>query len=283
MSRLVRVRSPQSPQSIVSGPSAEPLRNWRTKGFSEENIRSASPASTIRPCHSTRDVLADLPRRGDVVRDDDVGAAVDARASPGSVRTAAPCARGPGPSRARRRSRRRAPSRARARSPARLRIPPESCEGASSIASARPTSVRRSVTHLGDLRLADRSVCWRSGKATLSNTDIEPNSAPSWNSTPILRRSASSLGIVSFGTDFAVHDDVAGVGEHQPDQVLDQHALAGARRAEHDGDRVVGDRDVEPVEHRHAAEALVHVDAADRPVARRPGRRSRSRSLEWYW
>ena len=39
-------------QSIVSGPSADPLRNWRTNGLSEENIRSASPASTIRPRHS---------------------------------------------------------------------------------------------------------------------------------------------------------------------------------------------------------------------------------------
>ncbi len=44
------------------------------------------------------------------------------------------------------------------------------------------------------------SVCWRSGNATLSNTDIEPNRAPSWNSTPIRWRSASSLGIVSCGT-----------------------------------------------------------------------------------
>ena len=38
-------------QSIVSGPSAAPARNWRTKAFSEVNIRSASPASTIRPRH----------------------------------------------------------------------------------------------------------------------------------------------------------------------------------------------------------------------------------------
>ena len=49
---------------------------------------------------------------------------------------------------------------------------------------------------------SEKSVCWRSGKATLSNTDIDPNSAPSWNSTPILRRSASRSGIVSLGTDW---------------------------------------------------------------------------------
>ena len=46
-------RRRERPQSIVSGPSAEPLRNWRTNGFSEENILSASPASTIRPRHSS--------------------------------------------------------------------------------------------------------------------------------------------------------------------------------------------------------------------------------------
>lgn len=40
-------------QSIVNGPSADPLRNCRTKAFSEENMRSASPASTIRPFHRT--------------------------------------------------------------------------------------------------------------------------------------------------------------------------------------------------------------------------------------
>ncbi len=40
-------------QSMPSGPLADPLRNWRTNGFSEENIRSASPASTIRPRHSS--------------------------------------------------------------------------------------------------------------------------------------------------------------------------------------------------------------------------------------
>src|SRR2546422_2665484 len=40
-------------QSIVSGPSADPLRNWATNALSEENIRSASPASTIRPLHKS--------------------------------------------------------------------------------------------------------------------------------------------------------------------------------------------------------------------------------------
>ena len=63
-----------------------------------------------------------------------------------------------------------------------------------------------------------------------------------------------------------MHDDVAGVREHEADHVLDQHALASARGTQHDRDLVVGDRDVEPVQHGHAAEALVDVQAADRPV-----------------
>ena len=54
---------------MVSGPSADPLRNWCTNGFSEENIFAASPTSTIRPRHSTAmyspicraDAMKDLP------------------------------------------------------------------------------------------------------------------------------------------------------------------------------------------------------------------------------
>ena len=41
---------------------------------------------------------------------------------------------------------------------------------------------------------SDFLVCSRSGNATLSNRSIDPNSAPSWNSTPnSLRISYSSL------------------------------------------------------------------------------------------
>src|SRR6185312_434415 len=66
----------------------------------------------------------------------------------------------------------------------------------------------------------------------------------------------------------AFDDQFPGVGEHQADDVLDQHALARPRRAEHDGDRVVGEGHVQPVEDRHAAESLHHVFGDDRPVAR---------------
>ncbi len=45
------------------------------------------------------------------------------------------------------------------------------------------------------------SVCWRSGNATLSNTFIEPNSAPSWNSRPNFLRISNSSSSGMFGTD----------------------------------------------------------------------------------
>ena len=45
------------------------------------------------------------------------------------------------------------------------------------------------------------SVCWRSGKAVLSNTFIEPNSAPSWNSTPNFLRISNSWSSAISGTD----------------------------------------------------------------------------------
>ena len=73
------------------------------------------------------------------------------------------------------------------------------------------------------------------------------------------------LGRPQLGDRAAMHDDVALVGEQQADQVLDEHALARARRAEHDADHALRDTDVEAVENTGLAEALVHVDALDRP------------------
>ena len=45
------------------------------------------------------------------------------------------------------------------------------------------------------------SVCWRSGKATLSSRFIEPNSAPSWNRTPNFLRISNRSSSCMFGTD----------------------------------------------------------------------------------
>ena len=66
---------------------------------------------------------------------------------------------------------------------------------------------------------------------------------------------------------FAVHEDVARVGVEQPDDVLDQHALAGPRRAEHHRDLVLGEAEVEAVEDAGAAELFDQVDDLDRVLA----------------
>ena len=84
--------------------------------------------------------------------------------------------------------------------PARLRIPPESSLGIFSRASLSPTSVRRRMT-MSSISSSLFSVCWRSGKATLSNRFIEPNSAPSWNSRPNFLRISNSSSSGMLGTD----------------------------------------------------------------------------------
>lgn len=71
---------------------------------------------------------------------------------------------------------------ARAR-PARLRIPPEISPGSFSSEPIRPTMSIFSST-IRRIWLSDLRVCSRSGKAMLSYRLIDPNSAPSWNSTP---------------------------------------------------------------------------------------------------
>src|SRR5215210_2675141 len=90
-------------------------------------------------------------------------------------------------------------TRARAK-PARFRIPPESSLGILSIAPASPTSLRRRSTS-SLISSSPLSVCWRSGKAVLSNTFIEPNSAPSWNSTLNFLRISNRSSSFMFGTD----------------------------------------------------------------------------------
>src|SRR4051795_8776412 len=90
-------------------------------------------------------------------------------------------------------------TRARAK-PARLRMPPESSLGILSTAPARPTSRRRRFT-ISPISSSLLSVCWRSGKAVLSNTFIEPNRAPSWNSTPNFLRISNRSSSAMLGTD----------------------------------------------------------------------------------
>ena len=109
-------------------------------------------------------------------------------------------------------------------------------------------------------------MCWRSGKATLSIHRHRPEQGAVLEQHADLAPQGQQLGQRLARDRLAFDDDVARVREHQADDVLDQHALAGARGAEHDRDRLVRDADVQPVQHRHSAQALVHVQAADRPA-----------------
>src|SRR4051812_14506249 len=69
----------------------------------------------------------------------------------------------------------------------------------------------------------------------------------------------------------AMDQDVARVGIEQPDHVLDADRLAGAGRPEDHRDPVVGDRQVQAAQDLVAPERLVHVDELDRmALAGRP-------------
>ena len=60
--------------------------------------------------------------------------------------------------------------------------------------------MRRRLT-MSPISSSPLSVCWRSGKATLSSRFIEPKSAPSWNRTPNFLRISKSSSSCMFGTD----------------------------------------------------------------------------------
>lgn len=64
-----------------------------------------------------------------------------------------------------------------------LRMPPEISPGSLRSAPARPVSSGFSCT-IRRISVSDLRVCSRGGNAMLSNKVMEPNSAPSWNSTP---------------------------------------------------------------------------------------------------
>ena len=66
-------------------------------------------------------------------------------------------------------------------------MPPEISFGFRSAALRRPTAFRRISTR-SRISSSGSAVCSRSGKATFSNTVRSVNSAPNWNSMPILRR-----------------------------------------------------------------------------------------------
>ena len=67
-------------------------------------------------------------------------------------------------------------------------MPPESSAGISCGRAAQAHRLRASSCTRSWIRSSGSAVCSRSGKATFSYTDMSVNSAPNWNSMPILRR-----------------------------------------------------------------------------------------------
>ena len=66
----------------------------------------------------------------------------------------------------------------------------------------------------------------------------------------------------------AVHDDGAAVRPDEADDVLEQHALAGARWAQQRHRLALAHLEVDPVQHHLLAEALVDVDELDHWLSR---------------
>ena len=193
-------RMPKRCYSMPSGPWASPgeeLPHELVRRV-EELRRGARLDDPALP--EDRDVVGHAARAHDVVRDDDVGAAVllvdlldELAQERGADRVEARVrlveeddlrARAP----ARGRSRRACACRPRARSASCRRRP-----------RGRPRGGGAST--ISWISSSPLSVCWRSGNATLSNRFIEPNSAPSWNRTPNFLRISNSSSSCMFGTD----------------------------------------------------------------------------------
>src|SRR4051812_16323851 len=181
------------------GPRASPDRNCRTNWLSELNSSSAGPDSTILPFQ--RIAMYSATRRADMM-----SCVMTTYAPPFSswiswisshrsaVRT------GSRPESGSSKSTIRGSSTSARAKPARLRMPPDSSLGILSPAPPSPTSLRRRFT-MSAISSSPLSVCWRSGNATLSQRFIEPNRAPSWNSTPNFLRISNSSSSAMSGTD----------------------------------------------------------------------------------
>ncbi len=150
--------------------------------------------------------------------------------------------------------------------PARLRIPPESSFGIFSSASARPDLAQAAVDDLADLVLALVGVLAQREGDVVEDVHRAEQGAVLEQQAELLAH-LEQLVVGHVRDRLAVDEHVARVRVEQPDDVLDQHRLAGSRRAEHHRDLVVGQAEVEAVEDPRAAELLDHVDDLDRVLA----------------
>jgi hypothetical protein len=102
---------------------------------------------------------------------------------------------------------------------------------------------------LGDLLLALVGVlAQREGDVVVHAHRPEQGSVLEQDPEPFAH--LQQLGHAHLGHRFPMDLDVAGVREHQADQVLDQYALARPGRAQHDGDHALWNGQIEPAEDR---------------------------------
>src|SRR3954453_18423086 len=205
---------------MPSGPREAPERNWRTNMLSELNSSSAGPDSTMRPFHSTAMYsatrLADMMSWGIPRWAPPFSSWISLISSHSSaVRT------GSRPESGSSKSTMSGSSTSARAKPARLRMPPESSLGILSAEPSRPTSRRRRLT-MSPISSSPLSVCWRSGNATLSHRFMEPNSAPSWKSTPNSLRISNSSSSAMPGTDSPCTSTSPASGYSRPTMCLMQ-------------------------------------------------------------
>ena len=138
--------------------------------------------------------------------------------------------------------------------------------GILSVASAEADLVQPHVHGLADLVLAlVRVLAQREGGVVEDVHRAEQRAV--LEQQPELLAHLEELVVGHVGDGFAVNEHVSGIGIQQPDDVLDQDALARARRPEDHRDLIVGEAEIESVEDSRAPELLDHVDDLDRILA----------------
>ena len=140
-------------------------------------------------------------------------------------------------------------------------MPPETCEMRSGAAPRRPTALSF-ISTMSRIMLSGRSLCSRSGKATLSNTLRSVNSAPNWNSMPSRRRSRYSWARSAAFTRLAVEDHLPLRRRIDAGNQAQQRGLAAARAAEDGRDLAAREAQRHVVQDR-AGRVIAEADAVD--------------------
>ena len=109
----------------------------------------------------------------------------------------------------------------------------------------------------------DRPLCLRRGRATFSTHVIESKSVECWKTIAHFFRTGVHPALVLLRDLFAVEPDLARVGVEQAHEVLDEDALADARRADDEEHLAVAHLEAHVVEHGLGPEGLPDVAELD--------------------